>query len=149
MNRIPELVQELQELANSHVEIGLLSGKAETEYLMIGGVNEFGATIERMGKNGPYTITIPERSYIRSGFDTHERDITDKLKLLLDGLLAGQTSAATVYDMIGVQVMDYLKEYLFALSEPPNAPSTIRQKGSSNPLMDTGKLKDSINYKVV
>lgn len=30
----------------------------------------------------------------------------------------------------------------------PNAPSTIRRKGHDKPLIDTGKLKASINFEV-
>ena len=28
----------------------------------------------------------------------------------------------------------------------PNAPSTIRKKGSDKPLIDTGRLRQSVNY---
>lgn len=31
---------------------------------------------------------------------------------------------------------------------PPNAPSTIKQKGSSHPLIDTGFLRASISYEI-
>ena len=31
----------------------------------------------------------------------------------------------------------------------PNAPSTIKKKGSSRPLIDTGQLRQSISNKVI
>ena len=30
----------------------------------------------------------------------------------------------------------------------PNAPSTIRKKGSDKPLIDTGRLRQSVNYHI-
>ena len=30
----------------------------------------------------------------------------------------------------------------------PNAPNTIKQKGSSQPLIDTGRMRNSVSHKV-
>lgn len=40
-----------------------------------------------------------------------------------------------------------IQRYITALQTPPNAPLTIMLKGSSNPLIDTGKMRRSISYK--
>ena len=40
-------------------------------------------------------------------------------------------------------------DYLTDLKTPPLAESTIRRKGSSNPLIDTGQLRSSITWQVV
>lgn len=40
-----------------------------------------------------------------------------------------------------------IQRYITTLRTPPNAPLTIMLKGSSNPLIDTGKMRRSISYK--
>ena len=40
-----------------------------------------------------------------------------------------------------------IQRYITALQTPPNAPLTIMLKGSSNPLIDTGKMRRSITFK--
>ncbi len=161
-NRIPELVENLQALNNHHLEIGILSGQAESEIVMIAAVHEFGVQISVTPKMRAYlhhigihlkaetdTINIPERSFIRDGWDAKNDDVLKKIEHLLGMVLDGKLDAMTFYEAIGGQVVSYLQEYLVALSTPPLAQSTIDRKGSSNPLVDTGRLGDSITWKVV
>ena len=49
----------------------------------------------------------------------------------------------------GVVGQGVLQRQIVLLKEPPNAPSTIKAKGSSNPLLDTGVLLGSATYRVV
>ena len=161
MNKIPELVQNLQELGQHHLEIGILS-EGDTELTMIASVHEFGVQIQvtpamraflhHIGihlKKETETINIPERSFVRSGWDAKLPDIEQKITMLLDAVLMGEIDAMTFYNSIGGQVVVYLQEYLTALSSPPNHPATVEQKGSSNPLVDTGRLKDASTWRVV
>lgn len=41
-----------------------------------------------------------------------------------------------------------IQEAITELKEPPNAPSTIKRKHSDNPLIDTGKMRQSVTYSV-
>ncbi len=156
-NRIPELVENLQVLNNHHLEIGILSGQGaedahgDGEFTIVGiaAVHEFGVTIQRVGKDATHLITIPERSYMRAGWDSKQADIDKKVQYYLGQVIDGKIDAYTFFNIIGEQVSSYLQEYLVALSAPPLAQSTIDRKGSSNPLVDTGRLGDSITFKVV
>lgn len=39
-----------------------------------------------------------------------------------------------------------IQQAIIDLDDPPNSPTTIAKKGSSNPLIDTGLMKDSVTY---
>ncbi len=41
-----------------------------------------------------------------------------------------------------------VQTYMTELKTPPNSAYTIEQKGSSNPLIDTGALRASITWKI-
>jgi len=41
-----------------------------------------------------------------------------------------------------------VQEYMTNLKSPANAPSTIKRKGSANPLIDTGQQRQSVTYSI-
>ena len=166
-NRIPNLVGELQYLASHQVQIGIF---ADTEreggapMLVIAAANEFGAKIPKQFKTthvqGPMGsakerdesakwIIIPERSYLRAGFDAHADEIHGKMEHLLGLVLEGKSTGRHALNVLGGFVATRIQAYLTDLKTPPLAESTIKRKGSSNPLIDTGQLRDSITWQVV
>ena len=92
------------------------------------------------------TETIPERPFFRNALAESERSVgrilqggLDTKKMVVDEQLAGR---------VGAHVQGKIQESITALKEPPNAPSTVRAKGSSDPLMDTGTLRNSVAWEV-
>lgn len=51
-------------------------------------------------------------------------------------------------DLYGQQMATAIKLYMRNLDTPPNHPFTLEQKGSSNPLISTGGLLESITWEV-
>lgn len=93
-------------------------------------------------------VVIPERSFIRAGFDENVNYMTDKIKQYMNLVIAGRLSANTFLEMIGVEWAGRMQLHLRALSSPPNAPVTRENKGSSNPLIDKGRLVGAIRHKI-
>jgi len=143
-NRIPQLISALRELSEYGIEVGLV-GSDDSEYIMIASVHEFGITIRK--KKG--SINIPERSFLRSTFDEKSGKWFDFVNKQIPKLLNGSMNARTICERLGAKMVGDVQKKLTELSDPANAPSTIAQKGSSNPLIDTGGLRARITYKVV
>lgn len=161
-SRVSDLLQTLREMESMWVRVGILSS-TDGEILMIANVHEFGVDIPVTPKMKGYfrhkfginlktsVIKIPERSYIRSSFDEHKDDIEktgeELLKLVMDGVL----SPRQFYEMLGQTAEDTIRDYLVnEVKEPPNAPLTIENKGSSNPLVGKdARLSGAINYQIV
>ena len=92
------------------------------------------------------TETIPERPFFRRAIAEMEGGISnivkagiDTKKMVVDDRLA---------DRVGAYAQGQIQESITALKEPPNAPSTIKEKGSSSPLIDTGHMRESVTWKV-
>ena len=51
-------------------------------------------------------------------------------------------------EIVAIEAKSAVQEFVRDLSEPPNAQSTIRKKGSSNPLIDTGEMLGSIDARM-
>lgn len=158
-SQIDKLIKVVNELKHTEVQIGIFA-EDDSFVAMIAAVHEFGTTIRP--KNGKYlkipmkeggliqleAVTIPERSYIRAGFDANKADIQDFVETEIEKVLLLKQEPNVFFEKVGKFCVNKIREYLTDLSSPPNAPFTIEQKGSSNPLVDTGRLRRAIDYKV-
>lgn len=127
----------LKELAEKEVRIGFQHGKAAeddgTDICDIAAWNELG------------TVHIPARPFLRDSVDDNEGEINSFLQSQKRALISG-ASAEQVLKEIGIFQKDLIQDKIESGSFAPNAASTIRQKGSSKPLIDTGRMRQSVDY---
>lgn len=93
-------------------------------------------------------IVIPERSFLRAGFDKHHIEVLKTAEGVLPDVLLGTMSVDQYAEMVGLILKGKIQDYAVSLKTPKNHPFTIEQKGSSNPLVDTGEMINSISYEV-
>lgn len=95
------------------------------------------------------TSKIPARSFLRATvyknrkhswrFVSHE---------VVERVVAGQITGNKAYKIMGQQMVDDVHRQIETVG-PPNAVSTIKQKGRNQPLVDTGGLYRSIDGEVL
>lgn len=119
------------------VKVGVL-GKSGSELATYAGANEFGT---RDGR-------IPERSFIRSTMDQIRFVLFQQAGRYLDQITAGTMSPKQALGLMGEFVRARIVVKITTLQDPPNAPSTIAQKGSANPLIDSGRMRQAISWEV-
>ena len=84
---------------------------------------------------------------------TSEDDLTQGLdptvmKIAVEKAAAKGEPLDMTLNKIGVTAVGLVQKYMTDLRTPPNAASTIKKKGSSNPLIDSGALRQSVSYKI-
>lgn len=171
-----DLIRRIQ-ADSDHVDIGIHSDE-DDKLVVIAAANEFGATINHpggtaygyatpgdarkhrvkflkagsghkvLGVTKPHTITIPARSYIRSTMDEKEGVYHSESRKLLNKIVDNGLTKHAALDIMGQMIERDIKRKITTLRSPANAPSTIRKKGSDNPLVNTGLLGGSIRYVV-
>lgn len=94
------------------------------------------------------SMTIPERSFIRAGIDNNIADINRKFKRLIDQVLQRNIKVDVFMEALGLELAGYVQKEARNLTSPPNAPATIKAKGSSNPLIDTGRMVGAIRHEI-
>lgn len=157
-NRIPAAVRASEELNGKKIRVGVLQ---EGKIQMIAVVQEFGANVPVTPKMRAYLasqglflkatttqIRIPERSFIRAGWDQNEPDITQKYADLLAQAISNGVSPDALLDALGLESQGALQRFARDLSSPANHPFTVDQKNSSNPLVNTGNLIANIEYDI-
>lgn len=135
--------------AGSFVQVGIQSEDAQEDrggitLAQMAAVHEFGT--DKAGPNKD--ITIPERSFIRSTMDEQRRDLNAMTDRLSVQVMLGQFNMRKMLELLGLFIGSKIQRKITVLRDPENAPSTIAQKGSSNPLIDTGRMRASIRHKV-
>lgn len=103
-----------------------------------------GAGYMELGVTQPHDINIPARPWLEPGVASATPEV---LLTIQDGMEAGH-SMDQILEAVGVVAAGKVKVYMTDLKTPPNAASTIRKKGSSNPLIDTGAMRQSVTHKV-
>ena len=94
------------------------------------------------------SVTIPERSFMRAGYDSNRSDFEEKGDQLIQRALVLDITPQAAFDALGNYIVTSIQEFLTNLSDPSNSPATTGNKGSSNPLVDEGHLRDAITYKI-
>lgn len=155
-NDLPEIAKTLTALNGKSVKVGAFEG----ENAWLAGIHEYGCNITVTPKmraflhaNGLHlsdstrVIRIPERSFLRTGHDANADRILKQTERALGQVIAGKMSIDDMLDLYGEQMATAIKTFARDLRTPPNHPYTIDKKGSSNPLVDTGQMIESITWK--
>jgi len=95
------------------------------------------------------TKRIPPRPFLRPTIYSNSRMFKNLFKVAIRNVLLNKTTLKKASGEIGLQAQSMVRKEMTDLTEPPNAESTIEIKGSSNPLIDTGRLRQSINFQRV
>lgn len=133
------------------IKVGIMGGNAQKKHdkskltnAEIGFINEFGS----------YTKKIPPRSFLEMPLRLYLADYLLKKKAFSQQAIDEAVKNGTLFDLarkVGI-VGEEVVQQAFASRGfgqwKPNAPSTIKGKGSDSPLIDTGELRRSITSRV-
>lgn len=98
------------------------------------------------------TPTIPPRPFMRLAVDANRgKWISEVRDAILDSPDAG--SLQRRLSKVGGEIVEAIQDSIDAVTVPPLAKSTIRARaargnGSQKPLVDTGKMRDSVAFKI-
>lgn len=146
-------------LNDTKVNVGVLTG----EHQWLAAIHEYGCTIPVTPKMRAYLhsigvhlkkettkIVIPERSFLRAGYDQERDSILRKADKVLPDVISGTMSEETFLDMIGTVLRDAIKEYAIDLAEPPKQDWPTRPDGFDNPLIGSSSadMVNGIEYEI-
>lgn len=138
------LMKELKELGKLECYAGFQSGPkakerdgdsivdSEVDLLDVAMFNELG------------TSQSPSRPFMRKSIDDNEEEIFSFCKAQFDRLCSGTATAQNVMQQLAVFEKGLIQAKIKDGDFAPNAPSTIKKKGSDKPLIDTGHMRQSV-----
>lgn len=134
-----KFVAELNKLMNMEVHVGFQAGEASYEggadLVEIAAYNEYG------------TSDTPARPFMQQSWENHQEELQQLCQQAYNIVLNGGT-AEEACKIVGVAGVGIIQKEIVEGNFEPNAPSTIRKKGSDRPLIDTGQMRQSVKYVV-
>lgn len=156
-DEFPAVTRATKGLNGRKINVGCIKGAHQ----WLAAIHEYGCRINVTDKMRAYlhyigihlkptttVIVIPERSFIRAGHDQAIDRVLAQADILMKDVLGGTMSEREFLNTIGIALASEIKEYATNLDSPPNSAMTIQQKGSSNPLWDTGQMIGGISYEI-
>lgn len=131
------IFRELDKLGKMVVKVGFQHGEAAEEngadVCDVAAFNELG------------TENIKPRPFMKMSIEDNEDELSAFMTRLVQEVIKGK-SAEQALKEIGVKEKALMQETIVNGSFEPNMESTIRRKGSDKPLIDTGRMRQSVNY---
>jgi HK97 gp10 family phage protein len=133
------------------VQVGFPAGEVDSDIVARAIWNEFG------------TRTIPERPFMRNAMRANRAKYISLMRSAARGILTaafngGDPAAKKLESLrkLGALAQGDIQQEIADLDTPPNAPSTIARKGSSNPLIggdkrtgySGGEMRQSVTWKI-
>lgn len=156
---IDRMTMSAKSINGAKVNVGVLTG----EHKWLAAIHEYGCKIPVTDKMRAYLhgigvhlkpsttlIVIPERSFLRAGYDQSKDDILRKASRLLPDVLEGALPEEKFFEVVGTQLRDAIKEYAIDLSDPPKKEWPTRPAGFDNPLIGSSSadMVNGIEYEV-
>lgn len=149
---LDDYFKKIKGLSDNAVTVGIhkSSGNHDDSDLTVAEVaakNEFGDPFNTLNGN---RAPIPERSFIRSSMRENRLEnilIISKIIKRVSGGKGGNYKQAM--GKFGLKIQNDIQKKIVAIKYPENSPYTIKKKRSSNPLIDTGQMLNSVRWEYV
>lgn len=131
---------DIKELGDYSIKVGLMgndevNGVSVVDYAVY---NEFG------------TRTIWERPFMRKTYDDNIELATKYIEFMAGQMLDGKMKPTRIVNDVGLWYSNKIKATIRDAKNwaVPNSPITVKMKGSTSPLIDTGRMVGAVNYEV-
>lgn len=105
-----------------------------------------GEGVMQIGVTQAHKINIPERPALRTGARAAMPEIKQLSIISIPKINDGSITMEQLTDQMGMLAVGKIQETISSGVGPENTDSTIKKKGSSTPLVDTGHFRQSIRH---
>lgn len=167
------IIEELRKADNSFTKVGFPEGKPigsarkktklegyanMSEVATVGVFNEFGTEQTVTSKQSKFLhyiglhkqpgskLKVKPRPFMSTSFDENLQGLNNLKNKLYDKIIKGQFTTKHALKVIGEWMTTKIKKKIRDIKDPPNTPFTIANKKSSNPLIDTAQMINSVTH---
>jgi hypothetical protein len=125
--------------------VGVLGKKAEEVHEG----EETSLTVGEVAAFHEFGLGVPERSFLRAWFDQERPAILEALRAAHKQVLLGKLTPERAGNILGMRFAGQIQTFIADRRvQPPLKEITIKRKGSSVPLINTGQLRSAITWLV-
>ena len=100
-------------------------------------------------KKSTHVIRLPARPFVKKTASLFKRKLADRMKIEYNNMLGGKQNAKKTLARIGEWYVGKTKYVMTHVSFTANSSATVRKKGSSRPLIDSGETRSSTTHREV
>jgi phage gpG-like protein len=143
------ILQDLETLSLTNVDVGYfddgtMSDDGEMEMLDLASLQLNGSTDYDRSRG----VHIPKRNFMDKTAVDYQEDLANLQQNLVGNLIDKKVFAIQGSIAVGEVYADFMKASIDAFDKPPNVDWWADAKGENNPLVDSGKMRDSIKVEV-
>lgn len=144
----PGLLDRLMRMTRepSKVKVGFPAGGVTGAVIQKAIWNHFGTRGGASG--GGWGGPIPERPFLANAVRDNTEKYRSGMATAAGAILRGEYDMRTAISRLGIMAQGDVQAEITSLSSPPNSEVTIALKGSSNPLIDSGEMRQAVTWKV-
>lgn len=107
------------------------------------------AVVARFMEEGD-PVKYPPRPFIRAGFLPRLKtsEYVPLFQNAITSVLEGKATFKQAYTKMGPVLVKGLQNEIIGWDTPPNSARTVAEKGFNDPLIDSGKMLESVDFKV-
>lgn len=128
------------------VKVGFPAGKVAGDIVMRAIWNHYGTRGGASG--GGWGGPIPPRPFLLNAMRKNRAKYLEQMRHGAKAIIRGQAQVSTILRRLGIEATSDVQNEIVDLRSPPNSPTTIKMKGSSNPLIDTKEMHNKVTWKV-
>lgn len=128
------------------VKVGFPASKVSGDIVMRAIWNHYGTRGGASG--GGWGGPIPPRPFLLNAMRKNRAKYLEAMRVSAKKIIRGEVATRTILNKLGILAQGDVQQEITDLRSPPNSPTTIRIKGSSNPLIDTGEMRSKVTWKV-
>lgn len=130
---------ELAKLEKLEVQVGYWRGEKSyddgADLVDVAAYNELG------------TSTSPARPFMKQSFENHKDNLQNACDEVNAEISRGGTALSTL-ENLGVFCKALVQQEIVDGDFEPNAPATVNKKKSEHPLIDTGYMRQNVDFKI-
>lgn len=133
------------EKIGGHVEVGWLGSQS---HLSHGGGKQSitMADLAAIHYHGAPSRNIPKRDVVTPTLEQNREKYLSFVERSIPALIDGSMELKTMWQFLGMEGQADLQKQMVTAKLAPLHPRTIKRKGSSRPLIDSGQLRQGVTY---
>lgn len=145
-NGLLDQIRSVARRYTTKVEIGYLDGAMHKPSITSGKSRPI--ALKDLAAIHEYGLGVPKRAFIEPSLKANRKKYLVYAGKQITPIIRRKQSMSSVWQTLGAMAVADIQQYMVTARFTPLAPITIKRKGSSRPLIDTGQMRQSITYRV-
>lgn len=145
-NGLLDRIKSVAKRYTAKVEIGYLDGAMHKSSITSGKSRPI--ALKDLAAIHEYGLGVPKRAFIEPSLKKNRRKYLLYAGKQITPIIRRRQSMNAAWQTLGAMAVADIQQYMVTARFTPLAPTTIKRKGSSKPLIDTGQMRQSITYRV-